>query len=73
MGFEAEPKEKIKWTSRNIKPKQDTWIIVKDKDGKEYRNHQWIGHAWYDFVVYEGHCDGWRSDVDIVSWRYQED
>ena len=73
IGFEAEPEEKVEWISKEVKPKEDTWIIVRDKDGNEYRNHQWTGHAWYDFVAYKDHCDGWRSDVDIVSWRYDED
>lgn len=73
MGFEAELKEKVEWISKEVKPKENTWIIVRDKDGKEYRNHQWTGHAWYDFVIGKDSCDGWRSDVDIVSWRYQED
>lgn len=73
MGFETELKEKVEWISKEIKPKQDEWIIVRDKEGKEYRNHQWTGYAWYHFSIGKDHCDGWRSDVDIVSWRYQED
>lgn len=40
MGFEAEPKERIEWISEEIKPKEHEWVIVKDKDNKEYRNHQ---------------------------------
>lgn len=74
IGFEAEPKEKVKWISEEIRPKEHEWVIVRDKDGKEYRDHQWTGHTWYDYVLNnDGSCDGWRSDVDIVSWRYQED
>ncbi|RKI83882.1 hypothetical protein [Thomasclavelia cocleata] len=73
IGFEAKPKEKVEWISKEVKPKEDTWIIVKDKDGQEYRDHQWTGHAWYHFSIGKDSCDGWRSDVDIVSWRYQED
>lgn len=74
MGFEAELVEQIKWTSVKIKPEEDRWVIVRDKDGKEYRNHQWLGHAWYDFAIHnDGTCDGWRTDVEnITSWRYQE-
>lgn len=71
IGFVAEKIEE--WISEEIKPKQDEWVIVKDKNGKEYRNHQWTGHAWYDFIIGKDSCDGWRSEVDIVSWRYQED
>lgn len=74
IGFEAEKVEYPKWTSEKIKPKQDTWVIVRNKDGKEYNNHQWLGHAWYNFIINNDHtCDGWKSNVDIVSWRYQED
>ena len=74
IGFETELKEKVEWISEEIRPKEHEWVIVRDKDGKEYKNHQWTGHAWYDYVINnDGSCDGWRSDVDIVSWRYQED
>ena len=71
IGFEAEQIELIKWISEKNKPKEDKWVIVKDKDGKEYRNHQWTGHTWYDFIRSDDEYDGWRSDVDIVSWRYE--
>ena len=33
-GFETELKEKVEWVSKEIKPKQDEWIIVRDKDRK---------------------------------------
>lgn len=74
IGFETEPIKQIKWVSEKIKPRQDEWVIVRDKEGKEYRNHQWVGHAWYDFIINnDGSCDGWRTDVEnITSWRYQE-
>lgn len=73
MGFEAERKEKVEWISKEIKPKEDKWVIVRNKDGKEYTNHKWNGYVWYDYVTNnDGSCDGWRSDVDVVSWRYQE-
>lgn len=75
VGFEAKPK--YEWFSAEIKPKADTWVIVKDKDGKEYDNHQWVGHAWYRFISDGIDCngctiyDGWRTDVEnIVAWRY---
>lgn len=48
IGFEAEPKGKIEWISEKIRPKEHEWVIVRDKDGKEYKNHQWTGHAWYE-------------------------
>lgn len=74
IGFEAEQIEKVKWTSKEIKPKKYKWVIVRDKNGKEYKNHQWNGSVWYDYVInYDGTCDGWRSDVNVVSWRYQEE
>ena len=70
IGFEVKPK--YEWFSAEIKPKEDTWVIVKDKDGREYEDHQWLGHAWYAFVVNGSDCDGWRTDVEnIVAWRYQ--
>ena len=61
IGFEVEPKEKVEWISKEFKPKEDTWIIVRDKNGEEYRDHQWTGHAWYYFSVGKDSCDGWRS------------
>lgn len=73
IGFETkETKLKNHWCPECIRPKVHEWIIVKDKNGKEYDYHQWIGHAWYSFVGDdESGYDGWRSDVDIVEWRYQ--
>lgn len=55
-----------KWFSEMI-PEEHKRVIVRDKNGKEYRNHEWVGHAWYSFSG----RDGWRTDVDVVSWRYQ--
>lgn len=69
VGFEA---EKYQWFSEMNKPEEDVWVVVRDDNGKEHYNHQWVGHAWYAYVRNnDGSCDGWRSDVDIVSWRYQ--
>ena len=49
-------------------------IVVKDKFGKEYDNHQWVGHAYYEFVGDdENGYDGWRTDVETVGWRYQDE
>ena len=60
------------WNKEEYKPKENAWVVVKDKDGKEYYNHQWTGHTWYNFCINsDGTCDGWRSDVDIKEWRYQ--
>ena len=56
-----------KWFSEMIKPEEHKRVIVRDENGKEYRNHEWTGHAWYSFSG----CDGWRTDVDVISWRYQ--
>ena len=45
---------------------------LKDKNGKEYKDHQWLGHAWYEFVRSRDGSDGWRADMEnIVAWRYQ--
>ena len=71
MGFEAEQVEEIKWTNAKIKPEQNRWVIVRDRDGNEYRDHQWFGYTWYDFVRSENGADGWKSNIDIVSWRYE--
>lgn len=56
-----------KWFSEMIKPEEHKRVIVRDKNGKEYRNHEWVGHAWYSFSG----RDGWRTDVTVISWRYQ--
>lgn len=69
VGFDATKRE---WFPLDIKPEQDTWVIVKDKNGKEYKDHQWLGHAWYEFVRSRDGSDGWRADMEnIVTWRYQ--
>lgn len=76
IGFETKqkPKQKLEylWYSEPLKPKKDEWVIVKDKSDKEYPFHQWNGYCWYAFVGDKKHgYDGWRTDVDVVSWRYQ--
>ena len=60
-------KNKVQWFSEMIKPEEHKRVIVRDESGKEYKNHEWIGHAWYSFSG----CDGWITDVDVISWRYQ--
>ena len=61
------------WFSEMMKPTIGEWVVVRDEDGKEYDCHQWNGHAWYSYIINDdGTCDGWRTDVDIISWRYQE-
>ena len=67
IGFETKPK--TRWFSEMIKPEEHKWVVVRDKDGREYTDHQWIGHAWYSFSG----CDGWKTDIDVDSWRYQEE
>lgn len=69
IGFETEPY--VRWFSVSTKPRVDEWVIVKDKDGIEYDSHQWNGMYWYAYSFNEDGYDGWRSDVDIVSWRYE--
>lgn len=70
VGFDAKPRKE--WFSLDIKPKENVWVIVKDKNGKEYKDHQWVGHAWYEFVRSKDGCDGWRADMEgIIAWRYQ--
>lgn len=72
IGFET--KSKYKWFSKDIKPNVHKWVVVRDADGIEYTDHQWVGHAWYDYCRgMDGTYDGWRTDVDVVSWRYQEE
>ena len=74
IGFNTESYNEIQWYNKSIKPEPNKWVIVRNDDGKEYEDHQWNGHVWYAYVRNDdGTCDGWRSDVDIVSWRYQED
>ena len=61
-----------KKNSEMIKPEEGKWVIVRDEDGKEYPYHQWNGTCWYSYVGDdEQGYDGWRSDVNVVSWRYQ--
>ncbi len=69
IGFETEPY--VKWFNVLTKPKVNEWVIVKDKEGIEYDSHQWNGMCWYAYLFNEDGCDGWRSDIDIVSWRYE--
>ena len=38
-------RNKIKWFSEMINPEEHKRVIVRDKNGKEYRNHEWTGHA----------------------------
>ena len=62
------------WHDEVTKPQVNKWVVVRDSDGKEYTDHQWAGHAWYDYCRgMDGTCFGWRTDVDVVSWRYQEE
>ena len=58
------------WHDREDYPEENKWIIVKDKDGREFKYHQWTGYCYYTYVLDADGCDGWRSDIDIVAWRY---
>ena len=60
------------WFSEMIKPEENKWVVVRDDDGKEYPFHKWNGTYWYAFIGDdENGYDGWRTDVDVISWRYQ--
>jgi hypothetical protein len=62
----------IVWRSRSDYPEDDRDIIVKDDEDKEYDNHYWCGHCYYDYVENpDCSCDGYPSDVNIISWRYK--
>lgn len=63
IGFEG----KQIWFSEKDKPKRDKMVIVRDNSGEEYQNHQWNGICWYRLAG----CDGYPSDINVVSWRYQ--
>lgn len=58
------------WHDREDYPEENKWIIVKDKDGREFKYHQWTGYCYYAYVLDADGCDGWRSDIDIAAWRY---
>lgn len=58
------------WHDREDYPEENKWIIVKDKDGREFKHHQWTGYCYYAYVLDADGYDGWRSDIDIVAWRY---
>lgn len=61
------------WHDREDYPEKDKWIIVKNKDGREFKYHQWTGYCYYAYVIdSDGCCDGWRSGVDIIAWRYDD-
>lgn len=61
------------WRDSETKPDVHEWVIVCDKDGKEYDLHQWNGFRWYAYVMDKnGDCDGYPSDVEIVRWKYDE-
>lgn len=72
IGFELDD---VYWHDVEDYPKkEDAWIIVKDKNGKEYDAHRWLGHAYYEFSIDDdGVCDGYRSRADIIAWKYDYD
>lgn len=58
--------------SEMIKPEENKWVVVRDDDGKEQPFHKWNGTYWYAFIGDdENDYDGWRTDVDVISWKYQ--
>ena len=67
LGLEA---DNHVWHNKDDYPEERKWIIVKDKNGTEHKYHQWMGHTYYEFIFDADGCDGYRSDVDIASWRY---
>lgn len=76
--FEVEEKfptffEETIWHDKDYHPEVYRDIIVRDADGKEYDDHYWVGHAYYNYIknIDDGTVDGWYSDVDIVKWRYK--
>ena len=69
IGFEVEPG--YHWYSEMIPPEENKYVVVRDDHGNEYHNHTWNGFCWYSWVIGKDGADGWRSDVDVVSWRYQ--
>lgn len=61
------------WHDREDYPEKNRWIIVKDKNGREFDYHQWTGYSYYAYVIdSDGCCDGWRSRIDIIAWRYDD-
>lgn len=60
-------RNKHRWTAEEVKPEEHRRVVVKDENGREYRDHEWVGHAWYRFVD----CNGWITDVNVTGWRYQ--
>ena len=60
------------WHAVDDYPKQGIPIVVLDRDLTEHDNHTWEGHAYYEFIYDDdGSADGYRSDVDIIAWRYE--
>ena len=61
------------WFDESIKPEKDRHVVVRDESGNEHDYHQWTGHAWYAFIKNDdGTYDGWKTDVNVVSWKYHE-
>ena len=61
------------WHNNEMKPDIHKWVIVCDKDGKEYDLYQWNGFRWYTYVMdKDGDCDGRPSDIDVIGWKYDE-
>lgn len=66
------PECKDIWHDADYYPKQGIPIVVLDVNLIEHDNHTWEGHAYYEFIHNDdGTADGYRSDVDIIAWRYE--
>ena len=39
------------WHDREDYPEENRWIIVKDKDGREFKHHKWKGYCYYAYVL----------------------
>lgn len=62
------------WHNSDEEPDHDRWCIVEDENGKQYDCHMYNGTCWYSYIIYEDNsCDGWRSDVNVKRWKYDDE
>lgn len=74
IGFDTKSRFGKEWFNKTIKPEKDKLVIVKDVYGNEYPDYMWLGDGWYDCVTHDdGLYQCWRTDIDVVRWRYQEE
>lgn len=55
------------WFPIDIIPKDHEWLIVKDINGKEYKDFMWVGHVWYECIRDSDGYDGWRAVTDKIN------